>query len=290
MNIHLVAIDPQRSFCQAANKPMADAMLAANGGVSTPDIEFVMNGGELYVQGAAEDTVRLSNMVDRLITKIDKIHVTLDSHGVVDIAHANFWVGSDGRHPDPFTIITKEDVVQGVWNTTIPKYRQKAVDYVKALAVRGRNPLCIWPVHCEIGSLGASVAQPFASSLNKWCSTRMNQVDYVTKGSNPFTEHYSAVEADVPDPADPTTMLNTPFLKILAVADVILISGQALSHCVKWTITDIANNFGEENIKKFVLLEDTSSNVTGFEAFGNDFVKDMVARGMKKTLSTEYLA
>jgi DNA-binding transcriptional ArsR family regulator len=37
-------------------------------------------------------------------------------------------------------------------------------------------------------------------------------VDFVTKGSNYWTEHYSAVQADVPDSQDPTTMLNTELI------------------------------------------------------------------------------
>ena len=115
-------------------------------------------------------------------------------------------------------------------------------------------------------------------------------VDYVTKGSNFWTEHYSAVQADVPDPEDPTTQLNTKLIDTLQTVDLIGISGQALSHCVANTITDIANNFGEENIKKFVLIEDTSSNVGSFEALGQDFVKKMVARGMQVAKSTDFLA
>jgi hypothetical protein len=101
------------------------------------------------------------------------------------------------------------------------------------------------------------------------------------KGSNIFTEHYSAVVADVPDDTDPTTMLNTLFLDTVKTADRILLSGEALSHCLANTVTDIANNFGEENVKKFVLLRDTASNVTGCEALGENFLKDMAKRGMR---------
>ena len=264
MKIHLLVIDPQKDFCDPS--------------------------GALCVAGADQDTIRLATMVDRLVSKIDDIHVTLDSHNEVDIAHPIFWVDSKGKHPGVFTIISANDVVKGVWTTTSPACRQRAVDYVKALEARNRNPLCVWPAHCIIGSEGHAIQSPLRASLSNWERTRFKKVDFVTKGSNVFTEHYSAVQADVPDPSDPTTMLNTDLLNILANADVILISGQALSHCVKWTITDIADNFGEENIKKFILLEDTCSNVTGFEKFGNDFVTEMTKRGMQKTKSTEYLS
>ena len=71
--------------------------------------------------------------------------------------------------------------------------------------------------------------------------------------------HYSAVQADVPDPADPTTQLNVGLIKTLENADLVALSGQALSHCVANTIRDIADYFGRESIRKLVLIEDTSS-------------------------------
>jgi len=77
---------------------------------------------------------------------------------------------------------------------------------------------------------------------------------------------------------------------MLKEVDLIGISGEALSHCVANTITDIANNFGEDNIKKFVLIEDTCSNVGGFEKMGVDFVKNMTARGMQIMKSTDFMA
>ncbi len=115
-------------------------------------------------------------------------------------------------------------------------------------------------------------------------------VNYVTKGSNMFTEHYSAVCADVPDPEDMDgTGLNTNLLKALNDYDIIGIAGEASSHCVRSTITDIANNFGEDNIRKFRYLEDTSSPVPTFEQLEKDFLDEMTGRGMKVTTSDKFL-
>jgi len=261
--VHLLTIDPQNDFCDP--------------------------NGALFVPGANDDVVRLADLINRCSGKLTQVHVTLDSHRTIDIAHPIFWVDSNGNHPAPFTIISEDDVVNGTWNSTNPAWKQIAVDYVKALSTNGRYPLCVWPPHCRIGTWGHSIAKPVSDALLKWEKERFRVVDFVTKGSNVLTEHYSAVQADVPDPADPTTMLNTGLLKILADADQILISGQALSHCVANTITDIANNFGEENIKKFVLLEDTCSNVPTFENLGEAFVRDMSARGMTVVRSADYL-
>ncbi len=105
---------------------------------------------------------------------------------------------------------------------------------------------------------------PIASALTEWEKT-FAIANYVVKGSNMWTEQCSAVRADVPDPS---TLLNTDLIARLEKADVIACFGQALSHCVANTIRNIADNFAEENISKLVLVEDTSSSVSGFEALG----------------------
>lgn len=264
MRIHLLAIDVQKDFCDPK--------------------------GALYVAGADQDTFRLAAMVDRLRNKIDDIHVTLDSHNEVDIAHPIFWIDSNGKHPDPFTIISADDVIKGVWTTTNPSCRQRSIDYVKTLASNGRYPLCIWPPHTVIGTEGWTIQKPFAESLSKWCRERFKKVDYQVKGSNIFTEHYSVFKADVIDPSDPSTMLNTDLINVINSADEILVAGQARSHCVNHSLRDLIAELGVENAKKFILLEDAMSDVTGFENLGKQFSDDMTAIGVRSTTTKDYLA
>ena len=267
LNVHLLIIDPQNDFCDP-------------------------NSGSLYVAGADKDTDRLATMLHRIGDKLGRqnIHVTLDTHHNLDIGHPIFWIGPDGNHPAPFTIITEDDLNKGVWRTTVPQFMDRARAYLNALTSNKRYPLCVWPPHCRIGTVGHNVYPSLAKELETWELKYPGFVDYVTKGSNIFTEHYSAVQADVPDPVDPSTQLNTNLITTLQDADLIAIAGQARSHCVANTITDVANNFGEDNIKKFVLLEDCTSDVTGFEALGKKFVDDMTTRGMQISNSTAFLA
>jgi len=257
----LIIIDPQNDFCDPK--------------------------GSLFVDGANMDMKRVALLVNRMGKALFDIHVTLDSHHFVDIAHPVFWTDGKGKHPDPFTVISDEDVVKGTWRATNPQFQAKALEYVKSLKANNRYLLCIWPPHCLIGSWGYGVYPELFEALLKW-EHNFAMVDYVTKGSNFWTEHYSAVQADVPDPQDPGTMLNTRLIQTLQDADRILISGEALSHCVANTIRDIANNFGEENIKKFVLLEDASSNVQGFGMLGDEFVKEMKGRGMQVARTADF--
>jgi len=252
-----------------------------------PQNDFCDPNGSLFVAGANGDMDRIASMIKRLGRSLYDIHVTLDSHHFVDIAHPVFWVDANGKHPNPFTIISDKDVESGAWKTTNPQFQSRGLEYVKSLNSSNRYLLCVWPPHCLIGSSGYAVYGALFDSLLEW-EKNFAMVDYVTKGSNFWTEHYSAVQADVPDPQDPGTMLNTRLIETLEIADEILIAGEALSHCVANTITDIANNFGEDNIKKFILLEDASSNVTGFESLGENFVTDMKKRGMRVALTTDF--
>jgi len=182
-----------------------------------------------------------------------------------------------------------DDVEAGIWRATNPQFQKRALEYVKSLRDNNKYILVIWPPHCLIGSWGHGIVKPIYDALITW-ERDFAMVDFVTKGSNFWTEHYSAVQADVPDPADPTTLMNTGLIQTLQDADLIFLSGQALSHCVANTVRDIANNFGEENVKKLVLIADTTSPVPGFEPLAEAFVKEMVARGMQVTTSDKFLA
>lgn len=265
MRIELLIIDPQNDFCNP--------------------------NGSLFVPGANEDMERLAAMVNRIGSKLFDIHVTLDTHHLVDIAHPIFWTNSEGKHPDPFTIISADEVSNGAWRTTNPAMQSRAGEYVKQLADNKRYPLCIWPPHCLVGSWGYGVFPHLYKELLKW-EESFAMVDFVTKGSNFWTEHYSAVQADVPDPEDPDTQLNLKeggLIDTLQKADMILLSGEARSHCLANTVRDIANNFGEANVEKMHLLTDATSDVPGFESMGEDFVSEMKNRGMKLTTTVDFL-
>ena len=56
---------------------------------------------------------------------------------------------------------------------------------------------------------------------------------------------------------------------------------EALSHCVRATVTDIARSLGFNCLKRFVFLTDASTSVPGFESYGEAFLTEMRSHGMK---------
>ena len=167
---------------------------------------------------------------------------------------------------------------------------RKALEYVRKLEENGRYELTIWPPHCLIGSVGHTVAPELFSSLTEW-EERFAFVDYVTKGSNIMTEHYSAVQADVPDPADASTQINTRLIQTLQRADLVAVAGEARTHCLAHTVRDIANGFGDDSlVARMVLLTDASSDIPGFEPHASSFIDEMTRRGMQLSTTTDFLA
>lgn len=261
--IHLVVIDPQHDFCH-------------------PE-------GALPVRGADKDMKRLDRLVRRMSDRLSAIHCTMDNHHIVHIAHPCWWKDRKGRPPAPFTILSAAQVESGEWTTFQPGAYPRSLEYVRKLKANGRYPLCIWPPHCLIGSPGATVVPDLFEAFKQWEEGRHAVMDFVSKGSNPWTEHYSAVQADVPDPDDPGTWINTRFIQTLEEADTILLSGEAGSHCLANTVRDVADHFhSRDYIRKMVFLEDATSPVAGFEAQQEAFVREMTARGMKRCKTDDF--
>lgn len=285
LRVHLVIIDPQNDFMGNDDSTPYSVKLADGRSLTAT----------LPVKGAVSDMKRLAAMVNRLAPKVEDIHVTLDSHRVIDVAHAGMWRDENGKSPNPFTLITSNDISNGIWTPRNPNLRRRMLAYAQALEAGGSYLLIIWPEHCLIGTWGHNVQADLAESLLRWERGQYANVDYVVKGTNPFTEHYGALMAEVPDPDDPSTQLNTAFLSVMQDADIIGFAGEASSHCVLTTLKQVVKNIGKEHLKKFHLLTDCMSPVApapgtpDFPAIAEQLIKDMVNEGMTATTSAEFL-
>jgi len=238
----LLIIDPQNDFCNPGN---------SNG----------ENKGSLYVDGAEKDMQRLAKWIKKNKQEIDFIGVTIDSHQPNDISHPNFWMDKNGKNPPAFTEIKSSDLETGIWT---PRFDPKrSLDYLKKLEAQGEYPHFIWPVHCLIGSEGAAIYKPLLDSIVEWTS-KGKFYQTVAKGTFPFTEHFGAFRAQIPDPERPETQLNQGLLKTLETYQNIYLAGEAQSHCVANSLKQVLEE-AHELAPKFVVLEDAMSNVTGFE-------------------------
>ena len=192
-----------------------------------------------------------------------------------------------------------------------------SIEYTKRLEEKGRFQLCIWPEHCLIGTPGHNVVSEVRDALDEWSDATGKSVEWVEKGQNLLTEMYSALCAEVP--VNEKTSFDTNLLDSVSVNEFsltintalhgckkivhpnsimhsiikkythflqlkqskkLLICGQAMSHCVNYTVRDIVEHWPKDERNKITLLRDCASSVPGFEAASEKFIEEMVEAGV----------
>jgi nicotinamidase-related amidase len=255
--ICLMVIDAQNTFC-------------------LPDFELFVAGRS--GRGAIEDNVRLCEFIYRNLGRITEINPTLDTHTAMQIFHPLFWVNPGGEHPaGNQTTISYQDVEDGAWKVNpavaesiaggdYTSLQRHARHYTRRLTEGGKYPLMIWTFHAMLGGIGHALVASVEEALFFHNCARASQTAFEIKGNNPLTEHYSALRPEVLDGFDgrPIAQSNAKFVAKVLGHDMVIIAGQAKSHCVAWTIDDLLTEIHAAEpdlVKKIYLLEDCTSPV-----------------------------
>ena len=291
----LLAIDVQNTFCM-------------------PEFELFV-GGRSGI-GAVEDTRRLCEFIYRNLNIITEIIPTMDTHGSAQIFHPVFWVDEQGKHPAPMTMISYEDVKQKKWQvnpfvaqslakssqtlTSVEKIEAFASHYAKQLSDRGKYPLTIWPYHSMLGGIGHALVPAFEEACFFHSMVRNSPTRIEAKGDNPLTENYSVLSPEVLSDGvgDTIAQKNNRLIQYLLDFDAIIIAGQAKSHCVAWTVSDLLSEIQAVDAtlsQKVYLLEDCTSpvvvpGVIDFTDEANRIYDDFEKFGMNRVLATDRVA
>jgi nicotinamidase-related amidase len=272
---------------------------------------FCIPGFELFVAGrsgtgAVDDNRRLCEFIYRNLGAITEIVPTLDSHRSMQIFHPVWLVDEQGRHPEPYTLVTPEDVETGRWRVNPPavesvgieaEYAQRQLaHYTRALAASGKYHLTIWPYHAMLGGIGHALVSAVEEAIFFHSIARSSQPALEVKGENPLTEHYSMLGPEITEGPDGETIAgrNDALIQELLQFDAVVVAGQAKSHCVAWTIDDLLE--GDDARERALaprtyLLEDCTSPVV---VPGMDYTEEadaaferFAAAGMRVVRSTE---
>lgn len=269
-------------------------------------------GGSLAIPDAGRDADRIAAWIRAHCAATDRIVATMDSHPKLHIAHPSFWLdAAKTNHPAPFTIISAEDIRQGIWsprcdlgipphmfdlsifpdagrvqneqgNLDLTKY---CIEYASRLEATGRFQICVWPEHCLIGSNGHCMVDSVFQAVNEWSDLTGRSVEWVMKGQNPLTEMYSVLKAEVPVTQD--TAFNEELMTSLMESSKLFVCGQAMSHCVNYALRDIVSRWPTGHLSEIYLLTDCASAVPGFETAAEDFQNDMALAGVQLRSSTD---
>jgi nicotinamidase-related amidase len=242
---------------------------------------FCIPGFELFVAGrsgtgAVDDNRRLCEFLYRNLGAITEIVPTLDSHRAMQIFHPIWLIDEQGRHPEPFTLISPDDVEWGRWRVNPAAvestgfeadYAQRQLlHYTRRLAERGKYNLTIWPYHAMLGGVGHALVPAVEEAIFFHTIARSRQPALEVKGENPLTEHYSMLGPEITEGPDGETIAgrNDALIEELLDFDAVIVAGQAKSHCVAWTIDDLLEGDDEREralAPRTYLLEDCTSPV-----------------------------
>jgi nicotinamidase-related amidase len=254
-NICLLLVDVQNTFC-------------------IPEFELFVGGRS--GTAAVEDNKRLCEFIYRNLDVITRICPTMDTHQTVQIFHSIFLINERGEHPAPFTLVSAQDVEQGIWKFNPQVAKSLNIDegygqdflrhYTRTLKEGGKYDLTIWPYHAMLGGIGHALVSAIEEAVFFHSIARYGLPDFQVKGSNPFTENYSVLSPEVLDDGGGRQIAqkNTAFIAKLLEFDAVIIAGQAKSHCVAWTINDLLREIESSDKKlaeKVYLLEDCTSSV-----------------------------
>jgi nicotinamidase-related amidase len=281
----LMLIDVQNTFC-------------------LPDFELYVAGRS--GTGAVDDNRRLCEFIYRNLGTITRITATMDTHQAMQIFHAIFLVNENGKHPAPYTIVSAEDVRTGKWrfNPALASHfgisaqvgQERLQHYTNKLEEVEKYALTIWPYHSMLGGIGHALVSSVEEALFFHSIARLSPPDFEIKGDRSFTEHYSVIGPEVErGPQDEKLgEHNDKFVKMLKDVDRLVIAGQAKSHCVAFTISDLLSDLQKEEpalAGKIYLLEDCTSPVVVPGADYTEQADEAFARfaeaGMHLVRSTE---
>jgi nicotinamidase-related amidase len=237
-------------------------------------------GAPLPVTGATDDMDRLTQLILRNCGVFEQIFISLDTHPLDHISHANRWIDAGGSHPDPFTVISYEDCLTGKWRAANEDDWWWQLEYIRRL----KRPHVIWPVHGQMPTWEWGVYDPLDLGLigeNVMC---------VEKGMHRDVEQFGIFGAEVPFPDAPETDINHALIAEIDSYDRVIFAGEASSHCVMDSVKQFLEHMPSQDPTKVVLLKDCMSPVTGFEQLAADWLGKMDAVGVRVTTSTGYIA
>lgn len=245
--------------------------------------DFSFPSGALYVggrsgTGAMDAQKLLCEFIYHYLHVITQITPTMDTHLPFQVFYPSVHLRADGTHPSAYTMISADEYRRGDYRPNPamavqigadPAWLQKQfIFYCEQLEKNGKYKLYLWPYHCMLGSPGhrLSGVVEAARLFHSFARGAANIPEI--KGGNPLTEHYSIFAPEVTTTWDgkpiPGVQKNTKLIETLLKSDVVIIAGEASSHCVKESIADFLKEIlakDPELAKKIYIMRDCMAAV-----------------------------
>jgi len=275
--------------------------------------------GRLSVTGAWDDISRGLTFDYEMLPHTTAHALSFDTHTVLDSSFdtARFVATRDetvmvgtpfeyrvlkNLHPRPFTIIHGKDVwhktlnPNGLWwpvrNQETTDKHMGMYDYVAKLEASGRKTSVVpkkqlhqlWWKHNTRFTFGAGPEPTVWENIMLHAYTRDREPILFLKGlTDP--EYFGIFEPQVVIGGDPFAQPNLEGLQMYTQFDLIIIDGEAASHCVLNTGIQMVDHIGSKDpsqISKLIMVTDGSSNIPGSEADTAAAYKLLEAKGVRR--------
>lgn len=221
-----------------------------------------MDGGSLGVPGACEDVKRFTKFIYDNMDGISKIVASIDTHIPHQIFSPSWWIDENGDNVKPYTLISLADLDAGKYRAIIKPVESR--EYVQHLEQVGKKQLVVWPYHCIQGTHGCALEGQFSNMIYFWEVAKKSIPEIVVKGTTPVSEMYGILKGE-----GPNQPINVDLLNKIEKYDMIVIAGEAKSHCCLESIRQMLEHYYQTNpevTSKIHILTDCMSSIPGYEA------------------------
>jgi len=247
---------------------------------------------QLFVEGSPKDCLRTAEFIYRNLGLITRTFFTLDTHDEWQVFHPPFAQDANGNPPTPGVPISDEDIQSGKWRVNpaasfahfhvpnLPKVKNHLRYYSGQLEARnekakqagtlesfgGVYPYIPWPFHSMLGDIGHAISPLVHEAALFHSLVRGSKVFRSVKGTEWGDESYSPFGGEVGKDCEgkPMGQKNIDLFKTLQWYDVLILAGQAKSHCVRAFIADLLGfirQYAPHMVENVYLVEDLTSPV-----------------------------
>lgn len=270
--------------------------------------QALLSPGELYIDGAEEDCERAAIFLRWLGRRATEVTLSIDTHDKMHIAHPMHWEYQGGEHPKPFSTLSGRVPLQHVSSgtpndgdsfkrddrslltTSVPEMYEGSQSHVSEQEPWGR--LTVWPEHCLTGSFETMIWPSILDAVHRWQTLVKKPVTWIRKGQTLQSEQFGIFRLAG---ASKFTVRGARILGRMAKADRIYVMGQARSHCVGESLSQMQDyfqaTFGVRNklMSKVYLVGDCTRDVPSFEEESAARIRNLVNHGMKIVTTAEIM-
>jgi nicotinamidase-related amidase len=226
-------------------------------------VAFCTPGASLFVPGAVEDNQRALRWLYSHLDRVTELVFSLDTHRAFQIFHPSWWQDAGGLPPPPLTPITSADIRAGRWRPT--RHPEESLAYCERLEASGKYILTVWPFHALLGGLSHPLVPAMYEASLFHALVRDTPTWFELKGEHPLTENYSVLSPEVTEVGSQKVgEFNSRLFEHLMSFDRVYVFGQARSHCVLSTLTDLRHHIEKTDrsrLGRIFILDDAMSPV-----------------------------